>query len=1570
MDTEMSNTLQEAGMVPSQHQPNTHEEEPDFSFTDAFFEENAEVAEEEEFTSEPFEDGEEEEEPDFSFTDDFFKDEPNVLEKAQMHLENPDRELGKELSLLDSVQEMWDQTVEYLKNEVQTGWEQSVPGMMYRGAAPDVPYEEGTWYKHIPAGIITGTLDLPYFLGGSAVGAATSGGNPLAMGAGAFAAPGIMRKAYMDYLEKGEVKDATDFAYRVGGALKAGAEEGLVGALTVGSGGMAGPVWKPAAELTAMTLASSLAHQKMPTLQDFGANAAIITGLHFSHPATLVQAGAKGKQKAGAYMKTKGQKRVQKRVEENLKKLYRETGVHPEKVIEAMAEDPGIAYDLMTRKNKIPRAYKDLKAHEFKPEDVTNLETAVNKGLLDGTEIWKYTRKVFDELHRDGKDHRSFIAQAKHEIGKKVIEQLGTEDFQKIADYYVEKYKLPVPIKVTEQLIPAENGGITLGSTFVPDGVSPKSMAKRGLSDAVEPASITINTLTAKKYGIEGAVATLRHEIEHLLDFHKGFQGTQSAEWKTMDDPGLQQSKTPADLIRTATDDTVGRHHKVYDNFELDYLHRAMVRDALERGEKVPKEVLYDYPDIQEYTKVKAEQKIVFEPGVDDKAPVNYKDFSKKAMDTFYEWAIDDLNPLKVMEASLYGSKAALDKEASKSVYKAARLMKGVVGKAKQYFELGGYDRVTLKNNSKAFKEILDQIKPEEHHDFVKWLVMQRAVELESLGKVSGLENVADKHSIVAEGKARGFEKVFKDLKDYQNSLLRQLVDAEIISEEAYQSMTTLHRHYVPFFREVAKLAHLKGHSSASMEVGTVLFKYEGSSKPVVNPLYSIIENTFNILRAAENNNVLLTLVREVGKVDKEGRYVQKLETPIKLERDGAPKEGESAKGFVIRLDGGEGKDFYGVIESDRPLMKGINKGKYKVKVKGETASRYVSKEAIKKWEGKKKKGTPVLSSSKVKNETMIDDVERLAERLNKSIEDLTPKDFVDGFTTLTVYEHGKAVNYRISEDIAMTMKNMDVKVGKLLKMFSGPAKLLRAGAILNPDFPISNMFKDQHDAFIQSKHGYIPYIDMVRGLFIRGKKGELYQKWLKSGGYNAVLVAMDKPYLGRRMYHELQSLPIHNKCDFSKNPLHYLRAMSELSEEGTRLGLFNKALKKKGVDVYDAAYESRDTTIDFSKAGLYGRKYNVITAFFNVAMQGNAKLFESLRHHPVRTLRRAFLSVTVPSIVNAIMNYNDPEYHNIPRWQRDLFWIVKVNGVYMRYPKPFVYGALFGTIPERMVELYLDSVKDQDHNALENLIESVMDAFEPPITPSVYAPFKDFGENEDAFTGQPLIPHDLEGILPELQYTQSTGPTARLISQAIQHVPGLSGHEWSSPIHVRHLIEKWVAGSGRYALSITDALLKKAGVQLDDFPIDAPSKKWYESMPILRAFIVRDNTSASAHVHRFFDNYEKYKKIGKSIDVETDRLNYSHVMDLMGESDFNTLQGSYDALLNMFKMIRTVESLPTLDGYDAQEMSDWKRQQIEDLYKSASLIAEEGNKLMKKVEEDMETRKDDWELLKKQIVH
>jgi hypothetical protein len=87
-----------------------------------------------------------------------------------------------------------------------------------------------------------------------------------------------------------------------------------------------------------------------------------------------------------------------------------------------------------------------------------------------------------------------------------------------------------------------------------------------------------------------------------------------------------------------------------------------------------------------------------------------------------------------------------------------------------------------------------------------------------------------------------------------------------------------------------------------------------------------------------------------------------------------------------------------------------------------------------------------------------------------------------------------------------------------LTRLLSYPAKWLRAGATLTPEFIARNPARDQFTAFVYSKYGFMPGYDLSKGIFHAIKKDDLYWKWKISGGEHSMLVSMDREYLQKSL--------------------------------------------------------------------------------------------------------------------------------------------------------------------------------------------------------------------------------------------------------------------------------------------------------------------------------------------------------------------------------------------------------------------------------------------------------------------
>ena len=90
----------------------------------------------------------------------------------------------------------------------------------------------------------------------------------------------------------------------------------------------------------------------------------------------------------------------------------------------------------------------------------------------------------------------------------------------------------------------------------------------------------------------------------------------------------------------------------------------------------------------------------------------------------------------------------------------------------------------------------------------------------------------------------------------------------------------------------------------------------------------------------------------------------------------------------------------------------------------------------------------------------------------------------------------------------------------------SQPSKLLRAGSTLAPEFMVKNIMRDSLTASLFSRANTIPILAQFRGLFhmIMGKRfgGEMYQKWIKSGGLQSMVTSMDRTYFAKNVKKEL----------------------------------------------------------------------------------------------------------------------------------------------------------------------------------------------------------------------------------------------------------------------------------------------------------------------------------------------------------------------------------------------------------------------------------------------------------------
>lgn len=455
---------------------------------------------------------------------------------------------------------------------------------------------------------------------------------------------------------------------------------------------------------------------------------------------------------------------------------------------------------------------------------------------------------------------------------------------------------------------------------------------------------------------------------------------------------------------------------------------------------------------------------------------------------------------------------------------------------------------------------------------------------------------------------------------------------------------------------------------------------------------------------------------------------------------------------------------------------------------------------------------------------------------------------------SFSVWKNGKKVVYNTTPELYQAFKMLNPEGANMLtKLLSYPAKWLRAGATLGPEFILRNPVRDMISATIYSKHGFIPVVDTLKGLGLYLQKGETYWEYMRSGAAQANLVSLDRNYLSGQMRDLLQRPSV--KKMVTTNPIEILRGLSEATEMATRLaefhnvrkgytGIGNRLFSKKRNpgSIQEAALESRDVTLDFSRIGFYTKSLNKTIAFFNAAIQGTDKMFREWKANPRDMTVKTAMWITLPSVLLWELNKDDPRYQELPQWQKDIFWIIPAKDTLIKIPKPFELGILFGTVPERMLQWDYDKKRKQKGAGFKGLAGSVLDSMAPSFLPTALVPAIEAMTNHSIFMGRDIVPQSQQNTIPELQY----GPYTSAVGRKIGETFGVS------PRKIDNTIRGYGGSLAGLGLTLTDQM-----VGLDE---TRPAKRFSEQ-PGIRGFTATPYASSES-VQEVYDAYDRQLKL------------------------------------------------------------------------------------------------------------
>lgn len=240
----------------------------------------------------------------------------------------------------------------------------------------------------------------------------------------------------------------------------------------------------------------------------------------------------------------------------------------------------------------------------------------------------------------------------------------------------------------------------------------------------------------------------------------------------------------------------------------------------------------------------------------------------KKAWSRLYTEGVDELHPLADVVAAVekrIGKKLPF----SSNPFLNAWASRGWAGKAITLLQHGDPEM-----GIPSLKSIFQKVGKDKLKDFSAFLVALREKDIYDFNSKlqKGEEGAALKATMdpIDAGmtirelakKHPEFVEAAKELYRFQQHLINELVNSGMLSAKAAADMRKRWPHYVPFQRIVDGIDAPSVGGKKFVNVGNTIQKFKGSSRDIVDPLESVISNTFRVVSAIERNKAGQSFVK------------------------------------------------------------------------------------------------------------------------------------------------------------------------------------------------------------------------------------------------------------------------------------------------------------------------------------------------------------------------------------------------------------------------------------------------------------------------------------------------------------------------------------------------------------------------------------------------------------------------------------------------------------------------------------------------------------------------------------
>lgn len=606
--------------------------------------------------------------------------------------------------------------------------------------------------------------------------------------------------------------------------------------------------------------------------------------------------------------------------------------------------------------------------------------------------------------------------------------------------------------------------------------------------------------------------------------------------------------------------------------------------------------------------------------------------------------------------------------------------------------------------------------------DFANYLVYRHAPSwLESGKQVFPKEEgiTAD----VARQRAAAYEQAHPEFKQIGDNLIQWqkdfkkawLVDTGIIKPQEWDAMSQMYPDYVPLRRKMEDIEQgsMGGLKKGFANQSSPIKKATGSQREIINPIESIIEDTYRIVKIARRNEVMQAIDRNIRQ-DPEA---------VKGWIEILPEKGEAFESAAAK-DGIDG--FINWLEEPFDQMVARKNIKY---------------------------DKPNVVRSRVNGETVHYQVKDPA--LLNALTNLTPQG------TNTVIEAARQVT----------------RTMKILTTGSNPIFATRNMARDLPMAYIGSntLTKTPMAREVQFAWGIIDsFARIVTGG--RYDPGQYYKTFkAMGGGSHSSAMASDRNLLAESKakilpgYYDA-SKPLTTAGRGIKAIGRGVEAFTNAGETIPRLPEYVRTVKKGGdtaASRQQGLFNAQDVTVNFSKHGSVSKDADAVVPYLNAALQGIDKLGRIYTSNPAEAIQRSIIAVSVPTIWLWNINHDNPDYQKLSNYVKDNYFCLPMgNGKFVKIAKPRETGVVFSSLVERALRKWADD----DPNGFKGFSEAWSKNFAPPYR-WLGAPMTDIVSNKN-FAGSPIVPGYQQRLSPELQYDENTSAPAKAIGKTLGMSP------------------------------------------------------------------------------------------------------------------------------------------------------------------------------------------------------